>query len=287
MMNSSNSEQIFTKFLDDAAIFPPGLAPLETAVSLHLSRSQNTVTDQFIGPLILSMDKLKEAASLAAGHALDVSVVLPADQITELANLLGGEGEDLSGEELNPLNIVSIELKNADIQTASNLAINNPDMEIYVELPYEEISEESLAALKQGGLKLKFRTGGVTQDLFPTHEQTLDVIEQTVRWGVPFKLTAGLHRAMRYVDANTGFQHFGFANIAAAVADIQSGNSRAEAASTLVSDDQPTIAEKLTTNPSWRDIFTSFGSCSMTEPAETLQEMGLLKPETAAVFEVE
>ena len=62
----------------------------------------------------------------------------------------------------------------------------------------------------------KFRTGGLAAELFPTPVELAAVICACRDRELPFKLTAGLHHAMRHTDPETGFTHHGFLNVLAA-----------------------------------------------------------------------
>ncbi len=46
-------------------------------------------------------------------------------------------------------------------------------------------------------IALKFRTGGLTEDLFPSSSQLATCIESALDRELPFKCTAGLHQAVR------------------------------------------------------------------------------------------
>lgn len=275
-------EAQFHEFFDDAAIFPPGLAPLNVAVREHIRRSEDEVARKFIGPLILPLAQVREAVSLAAGNPLTLSVIVVADELESVDKLL----EDLVG---TGASVSTLEVKLSDgaaaaIATAADVKFAHPELKIFLELPYADITEENLAALQDAGLDLKFRTGGIKQELFPTSEQLVDVLSQAVAHGIAFKLTAGLHRAMRYTDENTGFHHFGFANIAAATTALKTGASKQEAQNLLDSNDSVTVTEALRAEDGWRESFTAFGTCSVVEPAETLVEIGLIDADTATRF---
>ena len=276
------SETQFHSFFDDAATFPPGLVPLDVAVREHIRRAADEVTDVFIGPLILPLDKVRDAATLAVGQPLDLSVVVPEGGLVDVEELL-------SEISVTATTVSGLEVKVGSdaaegIAEAAKFAAEHPDLIIFIELPYDAVADENLSALEAGGLALKFRTGGIRQELFPTSEQVVDVLSKAVDRGLPFKLTAGLHRAMRYTDGKTGFRHFGFANIAAATAALRDGATPEQACAVLDTDDTGRIAATLEGAPRWRDNFTSFGTCSVAEPAETLAAIGLLTADTAARF---
>lgn len=276
------SEAQFHEFFDDAAIFPPGLAPLDVAVREHIRRSKDEVAREFIGPLILPLDKVREAVPLAAGERLTLSVIVLADELESVDKLL----EELAD---TAVSVSTLEVKLSDgavaaITTAADVKSAHPELKIFLELSYADVTEENLVALQSAGLDLKFRTGGIKQELFPSSEQIIDVLSQVVAHGIAFKLTAGLHRAIRYTDENTGFHHFGFANIAAATAALKNGASKEEAQQLLDSSDSVTVTEALNAGDGWRESFTAFGTCSVAEPVETLVEIGLVDADTAARF---
>lgn len=270
---------LFESFFDDAAIFPPGLAALDEAVSNNIQRRDHQVSP-LVGPLILPVDKISEAAGYAGNEHLEVSAVLNDQDINRLNQFLGQEAP------VNNVSIVSAEIKISPDSSeeewkkrVSNLARVYGGLKVWVELPYENITEEVLRMFADRGLKLKFRTGGIRQELFPTPEQLVEVLSLAVRVGVPFKLTAGLHRAVRYVNPETGFQHFGFLNIVAAVVELQEDNGEPAALHALNSDDSNLLASTVAQSAAWRDSFVSFGTCSVVEPLETLTELGLYSAE--------
>ena len=65
-------------------------------------------------------------------------------------------------------------------------------------------------------LRLKFRTGGIEADLFPSVPTVAAWIDAALDRETPFKCTAGLHDAVRHRDPATGFDHHGFLNVLAA-----------------------------------------------------------------------
>ncbi|ANE05206.1 hypothetical protein [Corynebacterium crudilactis] len=260
--------QQITKFFDDAAIFPPGLAPLQQAVQDHIER-QRTATASLVGPFIVPVEKLEEAAAYAGIEQLDVSVILHPREADELVRI---------AEKHTHLQLSAVELKLEDDGLEEVEAVRGKlaSTSIFVELPATLVSADNLELLRAWGAGLKFRTGGIRQELFPTPQQLIDVLQLAIRTGVPFKLTAGLHRAMRYQDEKTGFQHFGFLNIAAAVSVLKSGGVSDEAVHILNSDDAQRVMSVVSGDQAWRDSFRSFGTCSITEPLETLSEIGFI-----------
>ncbi len=268
------SVQQFHHFFDDAAIFPPGLAPLDKAVHDHLDRRDKPV-NKLIGPLILPLEKLAEAANHTGDHVLDVSAVITTEEIDTLRR---------SFDDIPNIDIVSVEVKFPGppptdftwMDQLEQLAAERASVSIFMELPAALVTDDTARRLRAMGAGLKFRTGGIRAELFPTAEELTQVLSTAVHAALPFKLTAGLHRAIRYTDETTGFPHFGFLNIAAAVEELRAGHGDDAALHALTSDDAHTLAHTVATGGSWRESFRSFGTCSVTEPLETLMDVELI-----------
>ena len=285
--------EAFVAFFDDAAIFPPGLAPLDKAVHDHIAR-RGTQLAAAVGPLILPLSVLSEARGLAAaedlsGGPVHVSAVTPA----------GGLQQALAAAEaIRPqLLMTAVELKTSadpsnwheELSEAAAAVAADTGIQIFVELSAEQIAAGALDQLEGTGLRLKFRTGGIKAELFPTPAELAGVLEEAVRRSIPFKLTAGLHQAVRFTNAATGFAHHGFLNIAVATARQLAASQRSASQSArpegadaglleaaLRETDGAKLAEQFARmDPQWRTAFTSFGTCSVAEPADSLADLGL------------
>ncbi|MCJ8503980.1 hypothetical protein MRU69_03745 [Kocuria flava] len=270
----------FVGFFDDAAIFPPGLAPLEQALADHVARRAHRL-DEAVGPAVLGLDNLPEAQRIAAalargGRPIDVSAVTPAGRLQDALE---------TAERIGPeLRMVSVELKTdptdaptwkAQIAEAAQVQ----QLPVFVELTADQVDAGALDLMKGTGLRLKYRTGGIEAHLFPTPEQLAAVLVKAVDAGVPFKLTAGLHEAVRYTDPRTGFTHHGFLNIAMATEAARQGLGTQRVAELLVETDPGRLIDLArTSDGSWRESFTSFGTCSVGEPAASLERLGLFPP---------
>jgi len=94
-----------------------------------------------------------------------------------------------------------------------------------------------------------------------------------------FKCTAGLHHAVRHRDRETGFEHHGFLNVLLATRAALDGASVGEVEAVLedrYANDLVALA-RTSDLPGARRWFTSFGSCSVTEPLDDLLALGLLE----------
>jgi hypothetical protein len=150
--------------------------------------------------------------------------------------------------------------------------------DVYAEIP---LTYGCLAALdmlaEAGSARPKFRTGGLAAELFPTPQELALVIVACAERGLRFKLTAGLHHAVRHTDPATGFTHHGFLNVLAA-SDAAARGADAPAVAELLAVVDPVrlveAARPMLDSP--RPLWIGFGACSIAEPLEDLINLGLV-----------
>jgi hypothetical protein len=156
---------------------------------------------------------------------------------------------------------------------------------VCVELPQADAGPAWLAAadvVAEGEHRLKFRTGGLDAEKFPSPEQLASWIDAALDRETPFKCTAGLHHAIAHRDHHTGFGHHGFLNVLLATRQAFDGATTAEVA-TLLADHYPNDLVALARQHlqsgdlvGARRWFTSFGSCNVQEPLDDLVGLGLV-----------
>ncbi len=112
---------------------------------------------------------------------------------------------------------------------------------------------------------LKLRCGGPDARDTPSACQLGGAIEHCVEHDLPFKLTAGLHHAVRTERT------LGFLNILAAVDLAISGSDPVPAL--LESDPR---ALKVTNPDAVRQLLRSIGTCSIDEPVDDLRALELI-----------
>ncbi|WP_413249394.1 hypothetical protein [Sinomonas flava] len=277
---------VLASFLDDAAVFPPGLSPLPDAVRAWYERLDSPIAP-VVGPLVLPLADLEAARTEMrrpeagfAGRPLVVSVVTPEGKLDDAV----AARADIAPEVV----VAAVELKVSgtegpwrdELARARDVASSLP---IAVELSAEHVAAGALEAVASSGLSLKFRTGGLEASLFPTPEELAGVLLRAVQLGVPFKLTAGLHEAVRYTSPATGFTHHGFLNIACAVDAARRGEGRDAVVSALQTTDSAALAAwERSAGKKWREAFRSFGTCSITEPLESLARLDLFPADLLA-----
>jgi len=270
---------VFDRFFDDAAVFPPGRAPLDRAVREHAAR-RSTPLGKSVGPLLLTPEHLDDAARFSAethgSEPIRVGVVVAP----------GGLHDALTAiDRVRPaLEVTGLELKTAETgldRVVADAKALTDRFDVHVELSADRIRSGDVSRLTGTGVRLKARTGGLVPEAFPSTDEVATVIRSAVDAGTSFKLTAGLHRAIRYTDTSTGFVHHGFLNIAVATAASLDGADHATLAALLGERDGEALAERFDASDiRWRSVFESFGTCSITEPIETLAELGLVPSAT-------
>jgi hypothetical protein len=271
--------------VDDAAVFPPASTPMADALlehRAHRSAEHGLVVGSFLAPVSRLGDVLDALDAHPSSDPLDL--VLVADTgLVEAAEaravLLDDDRVELLGLEVTlPLD--------APLGEAAQLTLDTLDFALPTALevpraPGWRAALEVLAA--DGAERAKFRTGGATAAHHPSEAELADRIVAAVRLGVAFKLTAGLHRAVRRTAEGTGFEEHGFLNVLAATGRAIAGDEAGDVARVLAERDPMPLLEILATVDA-RDVrrrFTSFGSCSISDPVADLRSLGMLEEESA------
>ena len=275
--------------VDDAAIFPPGNAPLDRAVAEHRGHRASEYAD-LVGGFVVTDVRLPELLDV-----LDDSEAEAESPLAVSLVVTGGAGAiEPAVRWASRTPLLRLEALECALRDEDDLAHNArrvgaaldaleedlADVTVYVEPPrvVDRPSSGWLAAADELALRelpLKFRTGGVTADAFPTPAELAAGIGAALDRELPFKCTAGLHHAVRHTDPETGLTHHGFLNVLAATrASLDGGDAAAvlaavEAGAVLAGLDDDVLART-------RRWFTSFGSCSILEPHDDLVELGLI-----------
>ncbi len=272
---------LLLQLLDDAAVFPPGSATLPDALTSHREYRSSWYAD-LIGPLLIPASQVKTLSGLL-GPDETITVGVIADGIA-------------LGDLFRPLTPRGLVVRQVEAPVARRGEDPQPTLRRLIELlqryalaGYAEIplawgllgALDTIAEARESGLDIaaKFRTGGLAAELFPTPVELAAVIRACLERKLPFKLTAGLHQAIRHNDPETGFTHHGFVNILAAVCLAGDGATAGDVAAILASTQPMTLIEairpfKSEPRPLWR----GFGTCSIVEPVADLQQLGLVGP---------
>ena len=271
---------LFDRMFDDAAVFPPGNAPLPVAIAEHLRHHQSWYAST-VGPLVVPAARTDEVAQFETS-GVELALTGRLDD-SDLENYVS------RASAATDLEVVALELVVSDatdpeesVKEAARLAAAvGPTTEIFIEDPdHSPEVLDGLASLS-GRIMVKLRTGGVEASAFPSEAELGRWIFGCIERGLPFKCTAGLHHATRHTALDTRFEHHGFLNVILAVGAALDGQSSADLADVLSAQDYPRVVEAVSQlSPSAvagiRDRFVSFGTCSVTEPINDLVAFGLL-----------
>jgi hypothetical protein len=271
----------WTKFVDDAAIFPPGDAPLHEATAAYAARTEADGAE-LVGTFVLKDTDLPLVRSFRG--PLSVVVTGGAGQLAGPAGLCAKLGLTLAGIEValrdpddlagNARRVV------AAVDAARSEGVLDEDVAVYVELPHVGNTASWFAAADEvaaAELRLKFRTGGLEAAAFPAAHALARWIDAALDRETPFKCTAGLHNAVRHTGED-GFEHHGFVNVLVATRQLFDGGSVDDAVGLLEQRDGTALvaAARELDLAGARRWFTSFGSCSVAEPLADLRELGLV-----------
>lgn len=287
-------DALFAGLIDDAAVFPPGNAAVPDAVREHLVHLSAWYAP-LIGPLVLPDTEL--AAASRAVRELDRD----SEPLAISVVITGGAGglTALARRDLPDLQVVAAELAlrdpadlggNAQRVVAAAQEFDPDEVTIFVELPFQPGWVTAIEVIEGAGLSGKIRTGGVVPGAYPTADQLAEQLSELIEADLPFKATAGLHRAwpnrITNAEGETLPQH-GFLTVLMAVEALVDGAGTDQAAELLRLDDPGRIYAALdawdaTTAARVRRRFRSFGCCGVTDPVQDLVTLGLLDgPELA------
>ncbi len=246
--------------VDDAAVFPPGLAPLPSAVAAHRRIRSSGLAD-WIGPLLVPAGRHGDLLPLVGQTQLDETQL--AETLLIQAQLNEAQLEAAQGDRAQPLEIVLI-APAADplpaLQAALTSLADVPGVSVVgVEMPLPPgtvnprptitaldamLAPGMGAALEFDGsdpaavlaalarwrsasdrlLRGKFRTGGTTPTSTPDAHTLAAVIAGAVAANMPIKFTAGLHHAVTGPHGTGGSMQYGVLNVFAAVHSAMAGD---------------------------------------------------------------
>ncbi|MDG9673368.1 hypothetical protein [Micromonospora sp. DH14] len=282
---STQVPALLTGLVDDAAVFPPGSAALPDALAAHRQHRTAWYAD-LVGPLLVP------ASTVAAGELS--GLVDPGEGL--VVGVIGDTGIGNLPFALSFLAPDGVTARQVEVAVAKRgedplpgiaellrLTDSMPDVEaVYAELPLTfglMGALDALVAARVDGVPIaaKFRTGGLAAELFPTPAELAAVICACRDRDLPFKLTAGLHQAIRHLDPETGFTHHGYANVLAATLAAADGDGVRSVAELLTVVDPRPLVERATARlDAPRPLWVGFGSCSILEPLTDLIRLGLV-----------
>lgn len=286
--------------VDYAGLFPP--ASLEMAAAAGEYASQKSGADSWmLGRFVIAAARLGELEQSARG-------VLPFEawQSWALSALLSGDVEEdiRRCEAFNErhrdarqgaVHVDTVELKVHTVRDVAHAAeLLDRNFDTYMEVPVTEDPAQLIEAIARTHAKAKIRTGGTTEDAFPSSAQVVRFIARCLGHNVAFKATAGLHHPWRNeyrltyaADAARGTM-FGFLNVLLATAALASGADERAAVALLEARESDRVEFgadgvrfgkvelSVAALSRARESMTSFGSCSFRDPVDDLRSLHLL-----------
>ena len=278
-------------------MFPPGNLPLPDALIAHHGWLSSSYAD-LVGPLLCSDRRLPELGSFVAQTSPQLAQ--PSREATAVSVVVAGGAGAIEPSITWANRIADVELVGIEValRDEEDLAHNArrvtavlsqalpPDATAAVELPRIDSSPtggwlDAMDVVAESGHRAKYRTGGLEATAFPDEAELATFIRASLDRELPFKCTAGLHRAVRNTVDETGFEQHGFLNVLLATRVCLDGAAEDETAQILAERDTEKVAAQVAAlgdakRASTRDWFVSFGSCSITEPIDDLVALGLL-----------
>lgn len=276
---------LFAGLIDDAAVFPPGLAPLDVAVREHLDRRTSPYA-ACIGPLLVPATSVVELKALAdagdgtADEPLRVGLIVrPGSALDPLREAVEALRDD------ERIAVSAVELG----WTPGWQSVLDLEVPVVVEVGLDGVQAEALddiaAAVDDGSdVIAKFRTGQTPSWPWPDEQALAGFLDAVVLHGLPFKLTGGLHHAVRGTYA--GEPMHGVLNVLLATHEALEGAEAPELADTLAETDPEALVERITRlAPEQveraRASLTAYGCCGVMEPIDELVALGLLATTTS------
>jgi hypothetical protein len=278
---STRVPALLARLVDDAAVFPPGNAPLPEAVAAH--RGHRTARYAgMVGPLLVPASAVRSGELAAAVHDdLDVGVIgdtgidalpgvaaaLPARvRLRQVEAAVAKRGED----------------PQPGLARLVGVARALPGVACFAEIPLAWGllgALDAVAAARAAGVDIapKFRTGGLAAELFPTPVELAAVVCACRDRNLPFKLAAGLRHALRHTDPETGFTHHGFLNVLVAAIYAVDGGEVAEVAEALAATHPvPLVEPARARRDGPRPLWIGFGAADVMDPLTELIRLGLI-----------
>lgn len=269
--------------IHDAAVFPPGNAPLDRALAEHHEHRRAWYAD-LVGPLLVPASGVAELVDLVGeGGELAAVVVarpsVPPEEIT--AALRAADG--------SPVTVSGVEAGWSEDWRDHPFA----SVPLVLEIPRGPDRDRAMTDVRDGraegyDVQAKFRTGATPTWPWPDEDELARFITDAVQLGIPFKLTGGLHHLVRADHAGSNGapdpQH-GLLEVLVAVDTALSdtlGVAPEDLAAILADRDGERLAQVVA---GWddgradrvRSTFTAYGCCGVTDPIDEMIDHDLLE----------
>ena len=266
---------LFASLVDDAAVFPPGNAPLPDAVRRHhVHRSSRYAA--CVGPLLVPASAAPDLLGLVDVKPLRVGVIgrpgTPGSEVAAAVEVLRSTGGiEVAGVELG--------------WTADWRSTDFGGLPLSLEVPrgahqlaaVADIASEASGAV---AVQAKFRTGATPTWAWPDETELATFIRAAIDHELGFKLTGGLHHVGR--GTREGEEQHGLLNVLATVWAAHNGEAVKELVPLLAERDPAALVPQITRMSAAdaaivRAFFTAYGCCEVTDPIGELTTLGLVQ----------
>ena len=288
---------LLSQIIDYAGLFPPSQATMSEAV-LNFATYRNSNYGWMLGRFVVPAARLDEFRDVARdfvskdGDPWRLSVVAGED-INETIRAI------TTFNKANAPSIVCdvLEVKANTVSKIENTVKALPEgLTPYFEIATGDAFVDLVMTLSTLGQRAKIRTGGVTNEDFPTSREIIRFVRTCMAANVPYKATAGLHHPLRCfkpltyaANAPTGTMH-GFLNMLV-MTGFARESYRVGVLEEIMEEEFEEVFAFSEKGIMWRGEhflptthldrvrrkgMIAFGSCSFDEPIADLQALGLL-----------
>jgi hypothetical protein len=266
---------LFASLVDDAAVFPPGNAPLPEAVRRHrVHRASGYAA--CVGPLLVPASAAGDLGPLLDGEPLRVGVI----------GRPGTAGEVVAAAVELLRSTAGVEVAGAELGwTPDWRATDFGGLPLSLEVPRGSDQVAAIADIASDSmdgvaLQAKFRTGATETWAWPHEAELATFIRAAIDHDLGFKLTGGLHHAVR--GTHDGEEQHGLLNVLAAVRWALNGEEVDELVPLLAERDPAVLVPQITRMSAAdaaivRAFFTAYGCCEVTDPIGELTTLGLVQ----------
>lgn len=273
---------MWSGLFDDAAVYPPSYTPLPEAIAAYRAHRGSWYAP-LVGPLLVPPSRCVELFRYVASGSTPLRVGLTIRPGID-PELLAMATAGLSAT--SRIGVVIAEL--GWFPEWRELNLNARELPVALEVPRGEAQHAALADIRSAreeGARVgaKFRTGTTPTWAWPDEDELADFLVEAVERRLPFKLTGGLHHAVRgrYSAHGEESENHGLLNVVLALAAALASANESVVATTLADRDTDRLVARvrdLTPDQvtSIRDRFVAYAVCDVTDPIGELDELGLL-----------
>lgn len=300
-MASDLARSLLSGIIDYAGLFPPAKLEMQAAVD-EFAHQREGIHAWMLGRFVVPVARLEAFEEAAAKYLprdaesapWGLSVLASGDAV-EARRRIDAFDRRHAEPEQGLAKVQAVEYKPRDASEIASAAAALAGLDVFFELPHDVDPTPWMHAVAEVGGRGKIRSGGVTEDAFPSAAEVARFIATAGRVGIPFKATAGLHHPLRGeyrltydAESPSGTMH-GFLNVFLAAAGRRAGfddgaleamlEERAVDAFHLDDDGLTWRGRRLDAEhlaATRAEFANSYGSCSFAEPVQDLQDLGIL-----------